>query len=97
MVRYVVVDTHPDSRLVWLRDDAGRRHVAYCRGILPKLDTAFIGDFPALGLALLMDASGKVCRLVFSQIDCAQSLVSGQVHKVSPHFAHRRPANDLHA
>jgi hypothetical protein len=97
MVRYVVVDTHRASRLVALRDDSGRHHVAYCRGLLPEMESAFIGDMPALGLALLMDPAGKVCRLVFAQVDCAQSLVFDELQKVSPHYAHRRPANDVRA
>jgi hypothetical protein len=97
MVRYVVVDTQGASRLLALRDDAGRYHVAYCKGVLPEIESVFFGDLPELGIALFMDPSGNACRVVFAQIDCAQSEVFDQLHKVSSTITQRRPANDLRA
>jgi hypothetical protein len=69
MVRYTVVAIEAGQRLVALRDDAGRYHAAWCRSLLPEIDRRLLGDHPALGIALLMDTSGRAYRMMFSQIN----------------------------
>ena len=96
MYRYTVVDTEPTKRLVALQDDAGRYHVAQCRGLLPKVERRLLGDPPSLGLALLMDSSGKVYRMVFSRINCDQNVVFEQLHQVTSHLAGTPPSSERH-
>jgi hypothetical protein len=97
MYRYTVVDTDASKRLIALRDDAGRYHVACCRSLLPEVDFRLLGDLPALGIALLLDTSGKVYRMVFSRINCDQVAVFDQMHGVSSHLAGTSAAKERHA
>jgi hypothetical protein len=99
MVRYTVVAIEAGSRLVALRDDAGRYHAARCRSLLPQIDRRLHGDHPALGIALLMDTSGRAYRMMFSQINFGLQGVFDEPSQGSMPMAPALPTprNDWHS
>jgi hypothetical protein len=80
MYRFVVIDTNKYTRLVALRDPAGRHHVAHCTSDLPPTACELDGELPSVGFALLIGHEGKAYRLVFSQINCSQRWVQRLLH-----------------
>jgi hypothetical protein len=80
MYVYTVIDVNPNSRLVALRDNHSRYHVAHCTSILPALGDELQGSLPERGFTLLIGLDGGACRVTFSQINCSQTWVFGVLH-----------------
>jgi hypothetical protein len=72
MYRYLVADTCAATRLVALRDPAGRYHVAHCTSPLPDVQSVLGGFLPSVGSALMRGERGEVVRLTFRQVHCGQ-------------------------
>ncbi len=69
MPRFTVVFSNIGTKLVALRDDGARYHVAYFSGGLPPVDGELGGDPPALGVALLSGSADKLFHVLYGQID----------------------------
>jgi hypothetical protein len=80
MYRFLVADACAATRLVALRDPAGRYHVAHCTSVMPEVKTVLEGHFPALGFALLTGQRGEVVRLAFTHVCCGQWRAHALLH-----------------
>jgi hypothetical protein len=80
MYRYLVADTCTVTRLVALRDSAGRYHVAHCTSVLPNVRTVLEGLAPAIGFALLTGLRGEVVRVIFCEVCCGPRRALALLH-----------------
>jgi hypothetical protein len=89
---YTITDINPNSRLVALRDQHGRHHLAHCTSDLPAVGECLSGAQPLRGFGLLIGTDGTVCRMTFSQIHCGAAWVRGHLqHDPGPGGTARPP------
>jgi hypothetical protein len=90
MYRYFVSGVNESDRLIALRDPDGRHHIAHCTSDLPPVESELHGPPAAVGFALLIGADGKVCRLIFSQINCSARSALRPCHGVPGRYQNDR-------